>query len=60
MRKLNENEIAALQSQGCTAENWQDIQVGDTFEVFEYVQVARHLNDSISENAEQKEDGAKE
>ena len=31
MRKLKENEIAALKSQGCTAENWQDIIVDDNF-----------------------------
>ena len=31
MRKLNENEIAALKSQGCTAEDWQDITVADDF-----------------------------
>ena len=31
MRKLSEQEIAALKSQGCTAENWQDITVADDF-----------------------------
>ena len=31
MRKLNENEIAALKGQGCTAEDWQDITVEDDF-----------------------------
>ena len=31
MRKLNENEIAALQRQGCTAEDWQNIKVADDF-----------------------------
>ena len=31
MRKLNENEIAALKSQGCTAEDWQGITVADDF-----------------------------
>ena len=31
MRKLNKNEIAALKSQGCTAEDWQGITVADDF-----------------------------
>ena len=31
MRKLNEHEIAALKSQGCTAEDWQNITVADDF-----------------------------
>ena len=31
MRKLNKNEIAALKSQGCTAEDWQGITVTDDF-----------------------------
>ncbi len=43
---------------GVGLENWQDIQEGDTLEVFEYVEVARHLGDSIAkekEAASQKE-----
>ncbi len=39
---------------GIGLENWQDIQVGDVFEVFEYVEVARKLNDSIAQ-AKEKE-----
>lgn len=31
MRKLYESEIASLECQGCTAENWQDITVSDDF-----------------------------
>ena len=31
MRKLNENEIAALKLQGCTAEDWQNITVANDF-----------------------------
>jgi len=31
MRKLKENEIAALKQQGCTAEDWQNIKVADDF-----------------------------
>lgn len=37
MRKLNESEIAALISQRCTAENWQNITVADDF-CTDYVQ----------------------
>jgi hypothetical protein len=36
MRKLNEREIAALEAQGCTAEDWDCIQVADDFSA-EYV-----------------------
>ena len=36
MRKLNEREIAALEAQGCTAEDWDSIQVADDFSA-EYV-----------------------
>ncbi len=31
MRQLNDSEIAALKSQGCTAEEWQNITVADDF-----------------------------
>ena len=31
MRKLTEQEITILSHQGCTAEDWSDIQVGDEF-----------------------------
>ena len=31
MRKLSENEIAALKAQGCTAEDWLNITVADDF-----------------------------
>lgn len=41
---------------GIGLENWQDIQVGDTFEVFEYVEVARKLNDGLSEKAKKAAD----
>lgn len=39
---------------GIGLENWQDIQVGDTFEVFEYVEVARHLGDTIAKEKEKE------
>lgn len=32
---------------GIGLENWQDIQVGDTLEAFEFVEVARHLGDTL-------------
>ncbi|MBB5225478.1 translation initiation factor IF-2 [Treponema ruminis] len=41
---------------GIGLENWQDIQEGDVFEVFEYVEIARKLGDSI---AKEKEAAAK-
>ena len=41
---------------GIGLENWQDIQEGDIFEVFEYVEIARKLGDSI---AKEKETAAK-
>ena len=34
---------------GIGLENWQDIQVGDKFEIFEIVEVAKHLGKSIAE-----------
>ena len=34
---------------GIGLENWQDIQVGDTLEIFEYVEVARKLGDAIAQ-----------
>ena len=41
---------------GIGLENWQDIQEGDVFEVFEYVEIARKLGDTI---AKEKEAAAK-
>jgi len=43
---------------GIGLENWQDIQVGDTLEIFEYVEVARKLGDSIAQ-AKEKESAEK-
>ncbi len=39
---------------GIGLENWQDVQVGDVFEIFEYVEVARKLGDTIAKEAENK------
>ena len=43
--KDDAKEVAAGFECGMGLENWQDIQVGDQFEVFEMVKVARKLND---------------
>ena len=40
---------------GIGIDSWQDIQVGDQLEIFEYVEVARKLGDSAPLN---KADGA--
>jgi len=32
---------------GIGIDSWQDIQVGDQLEIFEYVEVARKLGDSV-------------
>ena len=37
---------------GIGLENWQDIQEGDVFEVFEYVEIARKLGDTIAKEKE--------
>ena len=39
---------------GIGLENWQDIQEGDVFEVFEYVEIARKLGDSIAKEKEKE------
>ena len=44
---------------GIGLENWQDIQVGDTLEVFEYVEVTRTLNDSIAQAKEKEAEALK-
>ena len=47
--KDDAKEVNAGYECGIGLENWQDIQVGDTLEIFEYVEIARHLGDSIAE-----------
>lgn len=44
---------------GLTLENWQDIQVGDTMEVFEYIEVARKLGDELHDDRAENEKKAK-
>ena len=44
---------------GVGIENWQDLQVGDQLEVFEFVQVARKLGQTLAEEkAEQEKKGS--
>lgn len=45
---------------GLTLENWQDIQVDDTMEVFEYIEVARKLGDELHDDRAENEKKAKE
>jgi translation initiation factor IF-2 len=45
---------------GIGLENWQDIQVGDHFEVFEYVEVARKLGDALVDDRAANEKKAAE
>lgn len=40
---------------GIGLENWQDIQVGDHFEVFEYIEVARKLGDELHDDRAENE-----
>lgn len=46
--KDDAKEVAAGFECGVGIENWQDIKVGDQFEVFEMIEVARKLTDSAS------------
>ncbi len=45
---------------GLSLENWQDIQVNDTMEVFEYIEVARKLGDELHDDRAENEKKAKE
>src|SRR5574344_1011469 len=45
--KEDAKEVGTGYECGMSLENWQDIQVGDVFEVFEYVEVARKLGDTL-------------
>ena len=45
---------------GIGLENWQDIQVGDHFEIFEYVEVARKLGDALVDDRAANEKKAAE
>src|SRR5574344_950432 len=45
--KEDAKEVGTGYECGMSLENWPDIQVGDVFEVFEYVEVARKLGDTL-------------
>ena len=45
---------------GIGLENWQDIQVGDHLEVFEYIEVARKLGDELHDDRAENEKKAME
>ena len=45
--KEDAKEVGTGYECGMSLENWQDVQVGDVFEVFEYVEVARKLGDTL-------------
>ena len=45
--KEDAKEVGTGYECGISLENWQDVQVGDVFEVFEYVEVARKLGDTL-------------
>ena len=53
--KDDAKEVAAGFECGMGLENWQDIKVGDQFEVFEMIEVARKLNSPSSDNNFKKE-----
>ena len=53
-------EVATGFECGLSLENWQDIQVGDTMEVFEYIEVARKLGDELHDDRAENERKAKE
>ncbi|MCI7564447.1 MAG: translation initiation factor IF-2 [Spirochaetia bacterium] len=45
---------------GIGLENWQDIQVGDHLEIFEYIEIARKLGDELHDDRAENEKKAKE
>lgn len=57
-------EMTSGQECGLTLENWQDIEVGDHLEIFEYVEVARKLGDELqdarAENERKVAEGVKQ
>lgn len=53
--KDDAKEVASGYECGIGVENWQDIKEGDQFEVFEHVEVARKLSDTIKKPEENKE-----
>ena len=43
--KDDAKEVATGFECGLSLENWQDIQVGDHLEIFEYIEISRQLGD---------------
>ena len=58
--KDDAKEVAAGFECGIGLENWQDIQVGDHFEVFEYIEIARKLGDELHDERAENERKAAE
>ena len=57
--KDDAKEVATGFECGLSLENWQDIQVGDVMEVFEYIEVARKLGDELHDDRAENERKAK-
>ena len=53
-------EVATGFECGIGHENWQDIQVGDHLEIFEYIEIARKLGDELHDDRAENEKKAKE
>lgn len=58
--KEDVKEVTTGYECGIGLENWQDIQVGDTLEAFEYVEVARKLGDELVDEKAANEQKAAE
>ena len=58
--KDDAKEVATGFECGIGLENWQDIQIGDHLEVFEYVEVARKLGDELKDERAENERKAAE
>lgn len=58
--KDDAKEVANGFECGIGLENWQDIQVGDHFEIFEYVEIARKLGDEFHDERAENERKAAE
>lgn len=58
--KDDAKEVASGFECGIGLENWQDIQIGDHFEVFEYIEVARKLCDELHDDRAENEKKAAE
>ena len=56
--KDDAKEVAVNFECGIGLENWQDIQVGDHFEIFEYIEVARKLGERLVDIAENEKKAA--